>query len=129
MPKSILFIIPGFFYIEDYQKLLYFNDIPLGTLQISSYLKEKANVKTNIIDMRLEGEKNGALAAKKPKKDEFKSAVIRVLERENIEEYQYIGINCYTSFHYHQTQLIASILKENFPQINLIVGGLSLIHI
>ena len=55
--NNLLFIIPGFFYIEDYQKLLYYNDIPLGTLQLSSFLREKANIETQIIDLRVEQDK------------------------------------------------------------------------
>jgi len=50
MNQNILFIIPSFFYIEDYQRLLYYNDLPLGVLQLSSFLKERANIETSIIE-------------------------------------------------------------------------------
>ncbi len=121
--STLLFIIPGFFYIEDFQKLLYYNDIPLGTLQISSFLKERANVITNIIDLRLEGEMNNKLNVETSIKEDFKKDFIKVLERENIQEFQNIGINCYTSMNFFQTNMIADILKEEFPEINIIVGG------
>ncbi len=121
--QSILFIIPGFFYIEEYQKLLYYNDIPLGTLQISSFLREKANIETQIIDLRVEQEKHPNLAIRKPNNDQFKESLIKCLEKNDIQEYQNIGFNCYTSYQYLQTDLIAHILKEEFPKKNIIVGG------
>ncbi|MFX1257199.1 MAG: B12-binding domain-containing radical SAM protein [Promethearchaeota archaeon] len=121
--KNLLFIIPGFFYIEDYQKLLYFNDIPLGTLQLSSLLKERKKIKTNIIDMRVEGEKNVKLAKNDFNEDRFKDAFLKVLELNNIQEYQNIGINCYTSYQFLYTDSIAKILKDEFPNVNIIVGG------
>jgi len=37
---------------------MYYNDIPLGTLQISSFLKEKERIETNIVDLRVESEIN-----------------------------------------------------------------------
>ncbi len=121
--SNLLFIIPGFFYIEEYQKLLYYNDIPLGTLQLSSLLREKADVKTDIIDMRIEEEKYKGLSVEKPKIDEFKKMFLKVLESNEIQEYDNVGINCYTSFQFLQTDLIAKILKKEFPKIILIVGG------
>jgi radical SAM superfamily enzyme YgiQ (UPF0313 family) len=45
------------------------------------------------------------------------------LEKNNIQEFQNIGINCYTSFQYLQTKSIAEIIKEEFPQKKIIVGG------
>ena len=121
--NNLLFIIPGFFYIEEYQKLLYYNDIPLGTLQLSSFLRERANIKTQIVDLRVEQDKYPNLDIKEPKNDQFKDPLLKCLEKNNIQEFQNIGINCYTSFQYHQTNLIAKILKEEFPKINIIVGG------
>ena len=120
---NLLFIIPDFFYIEDYQKLLYHNDIPLGTLQLSSLLKEKASVQTNIIDFRRESEIYKDLETKNPNNDRFRDAVIRVLEEKGVQEYQNIGINCYTSFQYLYTDSIAKIIKNEFPNMNIIVGG------
>ena len=55
---NLLFIIPDFFYIGAYQKLLYHNDVPIGTLQLSSLLKEKSGIQTDIIDFRKESESN-----------------------------------------------------------------------
>lgn len=120
---NLLFIIPNFFYIEDYQKLLYHNDIPLGTLQLSSLLKEKAGVQTDIIDFRRENETYSELNAENPHNDGFRDAVINVLEKNEVQEYQNIGINCYTSFQYLSTDSIAKIIKKEFPNINIIVGG------
>ena len=121
--SSLLFIIPGFFYIEEYQKLLYYNDIPLGTIQLSSFLKERVKVITNIIDLRVEGEKKKDLGDTIPKEDNFKKAFLKVLEKNNIQDYKNIGINCYTSFQYFSTDLIAKILRNEFPKVNIIVGG------
>ncbi len=121
--ESLLFVIPGFFYIGDYQKLLYYNDIPLGTLQISSYLKNKMKIKTGIIDLRLEQENYPNLAIKEPIREQFKSSLLKCLEKNGIQEFQNIGINCYTSFQYLQTDLIANILKDEFPKKKIIVGG------
>jgi radical SAM superfamily enzyme YgiQ (UPF0313 family) len=121
--ENILFIIPSFFYIGDYQKRLYFNDIPLGTLQLSSLLREQAKVKPSIIDLRIESEKYGDLSAELPNNNAFKEALLKVLEQHNIQEFQNIGITCYTSYHYLQTDLIANIVKEEFSKINIIVGG------
>ena len=143
--KNLLFIIPGFFYIKDYQKLLYSNDLPLGTLQLSSFLKERANIETQIVDLRVEQENYPNLAINVPSKpikcflkrillkkkairiqekfDQFKNSFLRCLENNNIQEFNNIGINCYTSYQYLQSDLIAYILKEEFPKINIIVGG------
>jgi hypothetical protein len=70
--SNLLFIIPGFFYIEGYQKLLYYNEIPLGTLQISSFLKEKERIETNMVDLRVESEINKDLEINSPNNDRFK---------------------------------------------------------
>ncbi|TFG19287.1 MAG: B12-binding domain-containing radical SAM protein [Promethearchaeota archaeon] len=121
--SNLLFIIPGFFFIEEYQKLLYYNDIPLGTIQLSSFLKELVKVITNIIDLRVEGEKEKELGVAKPKEDNFKKAFLKILEKNNIQDYNNIGINCYTSFQYFYTDLIAKILRKEFPKVNIIVGG------
>ena len=121
--SNLFLIIPGFFYIEDYQKLLYYTDIPLGTIQLSSFLKEKANVITNIVDLRIEGEKEKDLGAPEPIEEKFKKSLLRVLEQNDIQDFQNIGINCYTSFQYLYTDLIANILRKEFPKINIIVGG------
>ena len=120
---NFLFIIPNFFYIEEYQKLLYHNDIPLGTLQLSSLLKEKAGVQTGIIDFRRESEKYNDLDNEFPNKDRFRDAVINVLENNEVHEYSNIGINCYTSFQYLYTDSIAKIIKGEYPNKTIIVGG------
>ncbi|TFG05591.1 MAG: hypothetical protein EU539_09130, partial [Promethearchaeota archaeon] len=62
MSKDLFLIIPGFFYIGDYQKALYYGDLPLGTLQLSAYLRKKENVNSQIVDLRVEGEKNENLS-------------------------------------------------------------------
>jgi len=121
--SNLLFIIPGFFYIEDYQKLLYYNDIPLGTLQISSFLKKKARIETDIVDLRVESEINKDLEINAPNNDRFKENFLKLLERNNVQDYDNIGINCFTSFQYLYTDYISKILKEEFPNIGLIVGG------
>ncbi|MFX0069525.1 MAG: B12-binding domain-containing radical SAM protein, partial [Candidatus Hermodarchaeota archaeon] len=121
--NDLLFIIPGFFYIEDYQKLLYFNDLPLGTLQISAYLKNNLDIKTQIVDLRIEAEKNPKLEINEPDSNQFKDAFLNTIENNNVQEFQNIGINCYTSFQYIQTYLIAQILREKYPNKNIIVGG------
>ncbi len=121
--ENILFIIPSFFFIGEYQKRLYFNDIPVGTLQLSSLLKEKADVETQIIDIRVESEGDQNLAAALPKDIKFKEGLLRVLERNNIQDYLNVGINCYTSYHYPQTTEIAHIIRENYPNVNILVGG------
>ena len=118
--KNILLIIPGFFFLEEYQRLLYYNDIPLGTLQISSFLKEKVNVKTAILDLRVEGEKNRDLTENTSK---FKEAFLNLLDKYEVQNFQNIGINCYTSFQFLYTERIAKIIKEKYPYINIIVGG------
>lgn len=123
MRQNILFIIPGFFYIGDYQKRLYYYDIPLGTLQLSSFLKESANIKTQIIDLRLEGEKNKTLAVNSPDDNSFKSSFIKILEHSGIQDFQTIGINCYTSYHFHQSNYIGNIIKDEFPSKKIVVGG------
>jgi len=89
--SNLLFIIPGFFYIEGYQKLLYYNDIPLGTLQISSFLKEKERIETNIVDLRVEREINKDLDINAPNNGRFKENFLKLLERNNVQEYE-IGI-------------------------------------
>ena len=121
--SNLLFIIPGFFFIEKYQRLLYYNDIPLGTLQLSAFLKEKLKVIANIIDLRVESENDSDLAFKKGNEDQFKKTFLKVLERNNIQDFQNIGINCYTSFQFLYTDFIANIIRKEFPTKNIIVGG------
>ncbi|MFO8017146.1 MAG: radical SAM protein [Promethearchaeia archaeon] len=123
MAVNILFLIPDFFYIEDYQKYLYYNDIPLGTLQISAFLKKRLNANTNIIDLRIENEKHSTLNHKIPDLVEYKKEFIHILETYNISEYNYIGISCYTSFQYLFSKYIAEILKEQFPNKIIFTGG------
>lgn len=120
---KILFLIPGFFYIEEYQKRLYYNDIPLGTIQISSYLRNFGQKETQLIDLRVESEHDPNLSGNIIPLEDFESSLLSVLERDNIQEYEYVGINCYTSFQYLQTNLIGKLLKKHFPGIKLIVGG------
>ncbi len=120
---NLLFIIPGFFNIEEYQKRLYNNNIPLGTLQISSFLKKKLNLKTDIIDMRLEEENNNQLEINNININKFNEFCLKIFESNNIQEYQNIGINCYTSYQYQQTLAIANLIKKEFPDKIIFVGG------
>ncbi len=121
--SNLLFIIPGFFYIENYQKLLYYNDIPYGTIQLSALLKERENVSTQIIDLRVEEEKNNQFSIDKIRKCHFEKVFLKILEDKNIQEFNAVGINCYTSAQYHQTMLIGKILRKNFPKLTILVGG------
>jgi radical SAM superfamily enzyme YgiQ (UPF0313 family) len=121
--NNLLLIIPGFFYIEEYQKLLYYNDIPLGTLQLSSFLRERAHIKTQIVDLRVEQENYPNLAIEEPNKNQFEDSLLKCLEENDIQNFQNIGINCYTSYQYLQTDLIAKIVKQEFPKKTIIVGG------
>ncbi len=121
--KNILFIIPEFFYIDKYQEGLYYNDFPIGTLTISSYLRKYGNIKTDIIDLRVESDKYPDLALRIPDEARIKPALMKVLENNNIQEFQNVGISCYTSFQYSYADFIANILREEFPNINIIVGG------
>ncbi|MFX1395820.1 MAG: B12-binding domain-containing radical SAM protein [Promethearchaeota archaeon] len=121
--KNILFVIPGYSFIEDYQKMLYYNDIPLGTLQLSALLKEKASVRTNIVDMRIESEREGALTTHSSSKNGLQKAILRVMENKGIDEFDNLGINCYTSYQYLYTKILADIIKESYPDKKIIVGG------
>lgn len=120
---NFLFIIPGFFNLEKYQKLLYYNDLPLGTLQISSYLKKNHPIKTDIIDMRVEEENDPKWDSKLKDILKFKKHLINILESNKIQDYQYIGINCFTSYQYLQSKLIAELIKQNFKDKIIFVGG------
>ncbi|MHA1803464.1 MAG: B12-binding domain-containing radical SAM protein [Promethearchaeota archaeon] len=120
---NILFLIPGFFYIEEYQRKLYHNDIPLGTLQISSYLKQRGPFKTDIIDLRVESEKEEKLSGNDISPQEFERTFLRIMENNNVQEQDVIGVNCYTSFQYLQTGLIGEIIKKHFPNVIMVVGG------
>ncbi|MFX1274329.1 MAG: B12-binding domain-containing radical SAM protein [Promethearchaeota archaeon] len=121
--SSLLFIIPNFFFIEKYQKKLYYYDIPIGTLQLSSFLRKDLNVKTQIIDLRMESEKYSNLRIVNPNDNKLNEFLIKVLERNDIQEFDNIGINCYTSFQYLYTDSLARILKEEFADKTVIVGG------
>lgn len=123
MSKDLFLIIPGFFYIGDYQKALYYGDLPLGTLQLSAYLRKKENVNSQIVDLRVEGEKNENLSQLIPDERLFMEAVLDTVAKYDIQDYLNIGINCYTSFQYLQTDLIAKILRKAYPDKNIIVGG------
>ncbi|MBY9007126.1 MAG: B12-binding domain-containing radical SAM protein [Candidatus Lokiarchaeota archaeon] len=119
---NLLFIIPGFFNIEEYQEKIYNNNIPLGTLQISSFLKEKLNLRTHLIDMRIEEENNNYMNPDK-NYDNILKSYLKILEHNDIQKFQYIGINCYTSYQYQPTLLIANLIKREFPEKIIIVGG------
>ncbi|MHA1256274.1 MAG: B12-binding domain-containing radical SAM protein [Promethearchaeota archaeon] len=125
MNQKILFIIPSFFYIENYQRLLYYNDLPLGVLQLSSFLKERANIETSIIDLRIEEKKeiyNGLLTDPLDS-DAFKDTFVKLLVHYNLQDFEYVAISCYTSFQYLYTNVISQIVKEEFPHLSIIVGG------
>ena len=125
MNQKILFIIPSFFYIEDYQRLLYYNDLPLGVLQLSSFLKERANIETSIIDLRIEEKKeiyNGLLTDPFDS-DAFKGTFIKLLEDISLQDFEYVALSCYTSFQYLYTNVISQVVKEEFPHLSIIVGG------
>ncbi len=121
---NFLFIVPNFFYIEEYQKLLYHNNLPLGTLQLSSFLKKHLNVNAQIIDMRLESERFPDLEVNKESNEEkTRKQIIKILEVNNIQDFPLIGLNCYTSYQYLSSKLIATVIKELFPQKKVVVGG------
>ena len=120
---KILFIVSNFFFIETHQEDLYYNDFPLGILQIISYLKKKANVKSYICDLRVEGLEFPELGGNEPNYEKFEKSLLRVLKKCKIAKIRNVAISCYTSYHYMQTELIAKILRKQFPNINIIVGG------
>lgn len=121
--SSILFIIPDFFFIDDYQRKIYCNDIPIGTLQLLSYLKKELKIKTGIIDLRVERENDSKLRIDTPDDDKLKDTFLKILELNDIQEFQNIGINCYTSFQYLYVDSLATIIKHEFLDKNIIVGG------
>ncbi|MHA1293671.1 MAG: B12-binding domain-containing radical SAM protein [Promethearchaeota archaeon] len=109
--------------MEDYQKALNYNYIPLETLQLSALLKEKLKVKTQIIDLRHEERKYKNKNLIDPDKGDFKKFFLNVLEKKNYEEFENVAIIFDKSYQYLQVNFIAKILKEISPAINLIVGG------
>ncbi|MBN1803462.1 MAG: B12-binding domain-containing radical SAM protein [Candidatus Lokiarchaeota archaeon] len=122
--NNLMFLVPSYFFIEDYQKHLYFNDIPLGTLQLSTWLKERAGTRTGIVDLRIESEKLTNIASKNPFNDDrVKKELIEILERNQIAEFDNVGINCYTSYQYAYSVFVAQVIKEEYPDKVLIVGG------
>ncbi|MBD3255113.1 MAG: hypothetical protein GF383_08460, partial [Candidatus Lokiarchaeota archaeon] len=121
--RNILFLIPEFPNIGEYQKSLYHNDIPLGTIQIASYLKENADVKCDVIDLRMENDQKSHSYLASLDSEKFRIPFVKLLEKNVIQEYQNISINCYTSFQYLMTELMAKIVREEFPEKNIIVGG------
>ncbi|MFW5895342.1 MAG: B12-binding domain-containing radical SAM protein [archaeon] len=123
MTINVLFLIPDILYIDDYQKSLYYNDIPIGTLQISAFLRTKLDINTEIIDFRIENEKNSNLEHKNPDLFRYKQNLVRILESYGISKYDYIGISCYTSFQYLFSKYIAEVLKKKFPHKILFTGG------
>ncbi|MBN1213956.1 MAG: B12-binding domain-containing radical SAM protein [Candidatus Lokiarchaeota archaeon] len=119
---NLLFIIPGFFNIEEYQEKIYNNNVPLGTLQISSFLKEKFQIKTDLIDIRIEKENNNYFSLKN-NYDMIIKSYLKILDSNNIQKFQYIGINCYTSYQYLPTLIIGNLIRKEFPEKKIIVGG------
>jgi len=120
---TLLFIIPDFFFMEGLQKKLYHNDIPIGTLQLLSYLKKELNIITDIIDFRMEIKEDLNNNANNPNNDKLRNLIVKILEKNNIQEYQNLGISCYTSFQYLFTEFLAKIIKEEFANKKIIVGG------
>lgn len=120
---SLLIIIPSFFYVKQYQRMLYYNDIPAGTLQLASFLKTKVDLEVDLIDIRVEEENIPSFQQDVPDLLEYGKALDHLNDRENLDQYQCFAINCYTSYQYRQTELIAHYLKKEFPNIPIIVGG------
>lgn len=120
---NFMFIIPGFFNLDLLQKGLYYNDLPLGTLQISSYLKQKYPIKTDIIDMRIEEETDSRWDSESNNIQKFKEHCLKAFESNNLQDFKFIGINCYTSFQYLQSKIIAELIKKEFKNKIIFVGG------
>jgi len=121
--KKIFFLIPNYYNISDFQRALYYYDFPSGILGIASYLREKRVAISKVIDLRMESEKNKNFGLRLKKNGEFKQSFIKILENESIQEYDYAAISCYSSFQYLQTEIIAKIIKKEFPNLRIIVGG------
>ena len=65
--------------------------------------------------MRLEEENNKKLDINNIDINKFKRFCLKIFESNNIQEFQNIGINCYTSYQYQQTLIIANLIKKEFP--------------
>jgi tRNA A37 methylthiotransferase MiaB len=120
---NLLIINPGFFYIGEYQKIIYYYDIPINILQLSSLLAEKGKIHNDIVDMRIEEIHYPGLNVEKPNFENFTKDFLKLMEKKEIQEYSNIAIICNSSFQYLQTELIAKIIKRNYPEFNLILAG------
>ena len=128
MPSNdldLLILIPGFYYLDDYQKLLYYYDIPVGTLQMVAFLKKTNNLEVEILDLRNEEETYPQLNQDVPDGDKFDKGLEKLIEDNQLisQGYTTIAINCYTSYQYKQTELIAKFFKKRYPNNPIIVGG------
>jgi len=125
--KDILFIVPEFFFIEPHQEDLYYGDIPLGVLQIISFLENKTDINCHIIDLRVESLEFSNLRGTNPERSRYEDSLLKILQKIGFNNLAYIAISCYTSYQYFQTKLIGDILKKYFKENNLdikiIVGG------
>ncbi|MGQ4873034.1 MAG: B12-binding domain-containing radical SAM protein [Promethearchaeia archaeon] len=121
--QKLIFIIPDYQNITPFQRALYYYDFPSGILGISSYLRERRVATSKVIDLRVEEEKNKNFGLNIKKNGEFKRDFIKILENESIQEYDYVAISCYSSFQYLQTEIIAKIIKEEFPNLKIMAGG------
>lgn len=121
--SDLMFIVPSLFYIEEYQKIMEYNDLPVNVLQISSLLRERLNIKIGIIDLRMEEERYNGLSVESPKFENFQKNLVDVLENNNIQEFDNLCLFIDSSYQYLQSQFIARFLKENFPHKNIIAAG------
>ena len=120
---KLLFIIPSFFFIDSYHKNLFYRKIPLKVLQLSSFLREKMNIKSHFIDVRFERPLQNSVQNKSLDKREFQIKFLKVLEKNSIQEFQNVCIILDSSYEFVQTEMIAKIVKKNFGEANLIIGG------
>ncbi len=123
MSNKLLFVIPSSFYLEEYHKLIFNKIFPIDALQLSSYLKKKhTNIETNFIDIRFENRiKNSFL--NNPNNGQFKEELVKLFEKNQIQNFNKIILNLTLSSQYLQADLIANILKKEFNDLKIIVCG------
>ncbi|TXT67041.1 MAG: hypothetical protein BAJALOKI1v1_200007 [Promethearchaeota archaeon] len=120
---KILFIIPTFFFQENYHKDLFYSELPIKTLQVSAILKKRAKISTDFLDLRFEKELLPTYSQIKVDLVNFEEKLIKLLEHNFIEQVETIFLIMDSSYQFLQTVLIANILKKKFPAIRLIVAG------
>jgi len=121
--SNLFFIYPTFFFQDIHHRDLFYSELPLKALQVSSLLKKLGKISIDFLDLRYEKELSSLFSKNKINFLKFKNRLIKVLEYNSVEKFENIVFFLDSSYQFFQTKLISKIFKEEFPKARIIVCG------